>query len=205
MPDDRRDHWERVHRARQPTEVSWFQERPERSLRLIRETGARTDSPIIDVGGGASRLVDQLLAAGFGDVTVLDVSGAAIGLAQARLGESASRVTWIEADITSFEPTRRYYLWHDRAVFHFLTHDRDRRAYARALAAGLDPDGCAIVATFGPEGPERCSGLPVVRYEPNALADTLGLALVASEVEIHRTPAGNEQQFVYCRLHGRRD
>ena len=205
MNDERRQHWDRVHAARQPTEVSWFQERPERSLRLIQHTGVRADQPIIDIGGGASRLVDHLLAAGFSDVTVLDVSATALGLARARLGESAARVTWIEADITLLQPARRYHVWHDRAVFHFLTDEADRRAYARALATGLDPGGFAIVATFGPEGPERCSGLPVVRYGPEALAAELGLTLMASEAEMHRTPAGKDQQFVYCRLRVRKE
>ena len=179
--------------------MSWYQAHPGRSLALIRATGAHPTDPIIDVGGGASLLSDQLLAAGFQDITVLDISSEALRTLAQRLGESA-KVTLLQQDVTEFRPTRRYKVWHDRAVFHFLTDPKDRKGYSSALRHGLQPGGHLIIATFGPQGPERCSGLPVVRYDADTLATQLGheFELLDSSLEVHMTPSGAGQQFLYC-------
>ena len=202
MTQDRRAHWDRVYETRGPTAVSWYQENPARSFESIVATGVSRSAPIIDVGGGASRLVDVLLEAGFSDVTVLDVSAAALELVRERLGRRASVVTLVEADVTEFSPTRRFAVWHDRAVFHFLTAARDRERCVAALHRALAPGGHVIIASFGLKGPVRCSGLDVVRYSPGSLAAELGgsFRLVDSAEEVHTTPAGAEQQFVYCRF-----
>ena len=199
MTDELRDHWQKVYATRAPTEVSWYQPVPERSLALIRDTGVPPDAPLLDVGAGASTLVDQLLAAGYTDLTVLDISGTALATAQARLGAAAARVRWVEADITRFTPERRYALWHDRAVFHFLVEPDRRQRYLDTLGAALAPGGHLILATFGPQGPTRCSGLPVQRYAAAELDALLAprYRLVRSEIEDHRTPAGQPQQFLY--------
>jgi SAM-dependent methyltransferase len=197
---DVRQHWERVHQERTPTAVSWYQENPFRSRELIRRTRAERSAPIIDVGGGASRLVSYLLADGFSDVTVLDVSPTALERARERMGSAANQVSWLEADITTWVPSRRYRVWHDRAVFHFLTEADDRHRYLAALRTALAPSGDVVIATFGPDGPERCSGLPVVRYDAAALAAELGagFVLMAEEEELHVTPSGKVQPFQFC-------
>lgn len=199
---DRKQHWEQVYAQKQPTEVSWFQPRPEHSLRLITATGIAHDQPLIDLGGGASCLVDNLLEQGYRDVSVLDISGAALQHARQRLGQRAAAVHWIEADATAFEPSRHYALWHDRAVFHFLTDPADREAYRQRLARGLQAGGQLIIATFALDGPERCSNLPVQRYSPETLSAELGAGyhLVETLGEAHITPAQKEQRFVYCRF-----
>jgi SAM-dependent methyltransferase len=198
LSDERKAHWEKVHAARAPTEVSWYQPVPARSLELIRATGAPLSAPILDVGGGASTLVDHLVGAGFTDVTVLDVASTALGLARARLGPAADRVTWVEADVTRFRPARRYQVWHDRAVFHFLTEAADRERYLEVLRGALRPAGCFVLATFGPEGPTRCSGLAVERYSAAGISTLLGrdFQLRMQQIEEHRTPAGAVQQFL---------
>jgi len=200
---ERKQHWEDVYTNKQPTDVSWFQPRPEISLALIEASGIAHDAAIIDMGGGASRLVDCLLDAGFSDVSVLDIAGAALRHAQQRLGERSSRVNWIEADATSFAPPRQYALWHDRAVFHFLTEAADRAAYRQRLAQALQPGGHLIIATFALDGPTVCSNLPVQRYSPETLGAELGdeFDLVETRTELHITPARKEQRFVYCRFH----
>lgn len=197
---ERKQHWEQVYADKKPEEVSWHQDNPGFSLDLIERTGIGMDAPIIDVGGGASRLVDALLDRGYRDITVLDIANSALEHAEARLGSRARQVEWLEADVTAFEPVRRYDLWHDRAVFHFLTDPADRGRYREALRHGLLPGSHVIIATFAPDGPEKCSGLPVARYSPEALQAELGDAfeLVASESETHLTPAGKEQKFVGC-------
>ena len=196
----RKDHWEGIYGHKDETEVSWHQERPVMSLRLIEQAGVGPEAPIIDVGGGASHLVDDLLAQGFSDVTVLDLAGAALAQARARLGTRADAVAWIEADATAWQPARTYRLWHDRAVFHFLTEPADRAAYLERLRTAVPAGGHVVIAAFGPEGPERCSGLPVVRYAPETLHESLGrgFGLLAVQTETHRTPAGTDQQFVGC-------
>ena len=195
-------HWERVWNSRSPEGMSWFQARPETSLELIRATGMGSEGPIIDVGGGVSRLPDALLARGFSRLAVLDLSPTALAVAQERLGVRAVSVEWLVGDVRSFEPPHPFDVWHDRAVFHFLTSSADRLDYHEALLRTVPAGGHAIVGTFGPRGPERCSGLPVVRYDPASLAVELGpeLELVESREEIHRTPTGAEQQFIFGRF-----
>lgn len=199
---ERKQHWEQVYAQRQPTDVSWFQPHPEYSLRLIAATGIDKAQPLIDMGGGASRLVDNLVALGYGDISVLDISAAALQHSRDRLGANAAAVHWIEADATTFEPPRTYALWHDRAVFHFLTEPADRQAYRERLGRGLQTGGHLIVATFALDGPERCSNLPVQRYSPETLSAEFGsgYTLVETTTEVHVTPAQKEQRFVYCRF-----
>ena len=199
---DSKQHWDGVYAQKAEDAVSWFQPRAAISLALIQAAGLSKNDAIIDVGGGASRLVDALLAAGFTDLTVLDIAATALQTSRARVGKAGERVQWIAADITRWQPGRRYRLWHDRAVFHFLTAPEDRFAYRRALEAALAPGGSAIMASFAPDGPERCSGLPVQRYSPDTLAAELGPAfhLLDSRLEEHLTPAGKVQHFQYSVL-----
>ena len=196
-----KNHWEHVYQTKSADAVSWFQPHADQSLRLIRQTGLPQTASIIDVGGGTSTLVDDLLNDGFRALTVLDLSGAALAAASARLGERAASVTWLEADVTQVElPGKAYDIWHDRAVFHFLTTDRDRRAYVDAVLRAVKPGGFVIVATFAEDGPLQCSGLPVVRYSPGTLHAEFGapFSLLKHEREDHHTPAGKVQKFIYC-------
>lgn len=198
---DRKQHWEQIYTIKTPDSVSWFQEHADQSLRLIRNTGLGMGAAIIDVGGGASRLVDDLAAEGYTDLTVLDLSSAALAAARQRLGRQADRVQWMEGDITRAElPFHRFDIWHDRAVFHFLTDPADRHAYVERVMRAVRPGGHVIVATFAEDGPDKCSGLPVMRYRPEALHAEFGDAflLVEHEREAHHTPFGTVQQFVYC-------
>lgn len=199
---DRKEHWERAWTARPADEVSWHQEEPTRSLAMIEDAGLVPADALIDVGGGASTLVDHLLARGHEDLTVLDLSRAALDQARRRLGREADRVNWIEADLLAFRPARTYRLWHDRAVFHFLLDAADRDRYAAVLRRALAPGGQAVIATFAIDGPERCSGLDVVRYDAAGLQAALGhgLELVDIQHEEHRTPAGNIQRFGFFRF-----
>lgn len=194
-------HWESVYKKKAPDEVSWYRPHLERSLRFIDAAGLPRNAAIIDVGGGASTLVDDLLERGYSDVTVLDLSAAAMARAQERLGERAKDVHWLTGDVTQVAlPERRFDFWHDRAVFHFLTDDAARERYVAAVRHALKPNGHVLVATFGPEGPERCSGLPVARYSAEGIHQQFGgeFRRVGSEREIHTTPWGSEQEFVYC-------
>jgi len=194
-------HWDKLYASKKPTEVSWHQTHLEKSLDLIRATGVNESARIIDVGGGASTLVDDLLAAGFRHLTVLDISSAAIQNARVRLGQRADEVAWLEADITRAElPAHHYDVWHDRAVFHFLTDAADRRRYLEAVNQAVKPGGHMIVATFGPHGPLQCSGLDIVRYTPESLHREFGAdyQLLQSVTENHVTPAGKHQEFIYC-------
>ena len=197
-----REHWEKVYTQRSPESVSWYQAEPAASLALIERAGTTVDAPVIDVGGGASLLVDRLLDRGFTRVTVLDVSASALAHARRRLGPRAAQATWVEGDVTGFRPPERYALWHDRAVFHFLQSPAERDAYARVLAGALAPGGQALIATFAPDGPERCSGLPVRRYDEQAILAALGAGfeLLETRPETHLTPAGAEQRFRWFRL-----
>ncbi|WP_018413261.1 class I SAM-dependent methyltransferase [Methyloversatilis thermotolerans] len=196
-----KEHWERVYSTRDSTEVSWFQPHAALSLKLILDSGIAPAASIIDVGGGASALVDDLLDARFTDVSVLDLSGAALATARDRLGERAQQVCWLEADILQARFERHAYdVWHDRAVFHFLTDAGQRAAYIRQVLHAVKPGGRVIVATFAEDGPERCSGLPVMRYSADGLHAEFGapFELLGHEREAHRTPGGSEQKFVYC-------
>ena len=195
----RKDHWENVYKAKGENEVSWFQGTPTPSLELMAFVDASPGTAIIDVGGGASRLVDFLVQMGIGGVTVLDLSQAALTIPKARLGGRADQVKWVVADVTSWEPQRVYDLWHDRAVFHFLTDEHDRKAYVARLVKAVKPGGHAIIGTFAPDGPERCSGLPVVRYDAESLGKALGSAFDLVETRRHRhlTPWGTEQRFQF--------
>ena len=198
---DRKQHWEQVYTTKPSDSVSWFQEHADQSLRLIHKTGLGKEAAIIDVGGGASILVDELVAEGYSDLTVLDLSAAALSVARQRLGKQAAAVHWMEGDITRADfPTHRFDVWHDRAVFHFLTDPADRNAYVERVMRAVRPGGHVIIATFGEDGPEKCSGLPVMRYKPESLHAEFGEAflLVQHEKESHHTPAGAVQQFVYC-------
>jgi trans-aconitate methyltransferase len=198
-PDGRRTHWETVYATKAENEVSWFQDNPSPSLEAIALTGATPASSIIDIGGGASRLVDHLLAQGFHDVTVLDLSAAALDAAKARLGTQAAKARWIVADVTAWQPPATYDIWHDRAAFHFLTEPNDRAAYVACLKRGLKPGGHAIIATFAPDGPERCSGLPVMRYDAESLGHAIGreFRLLQTPRHEHTTPWGSRQVFQF--------
>jgi len=196
-----KEHWEKVYGTKSANEVSWFQEHADLSLRLIQDANTSRAASIIDVGGGASVLVDDLLANGYQDVTVLDLSGAAITTAQSRLGKTAGRVQWIEADILTVDlPAAAYDVWHDRAVFHFLTNDEDRNIYVGQVLHAVKPGGLVIVATFAEDGPTECSGLPVIRYSADQLHSEFGepFTLLGHQKESHYTPGGKEQKFVYC-------
>ena len=196
-----KDHWGHVYSTKPAASVSWFQEHAEQSLRLIRGTGVPCSAATIDVGGGASTLVDDLLANGYDAVTVLDLSAAALAEAKNRLGQAASRVQWLVGDITQITlPVHAYDVWHDRAVFHFLTRPEDRQAYVNTVLRAVKPGGHVIVATFAEDGPLECSGLPVMRYGPTELHAQFGapFALVKHEREEHHTPFGTVQKFVYC-------
>ncbi|MGI9236892.1 MAG: class I SAM-dependent methyltransferase [Woeseiaceae bacterium] len=199
MSETRRSHWQRVYRDKAPTAVSWYQAIPETSLQLIRATGVHQSEPIIDVGGGASTLVDHLLAEGYEDVTVLDVSAEALQRSRERLGDGNVSVHWIDSDVLTFVPSRRYAIWHDRAVFHFLNDPEERDKYIDVAGTSLQPDGHLLLATFGPDGPERCSGLPIQRYSIDKQQQLFGarFTLGGSKIETHETPMGSSQQFIY--------
>ena len=195
----RQAHWERVYTTKGENEVSWFQDNPASSLELIAAVGATPATAIIDIGCGASRLVDGLLAKGFRALTMLDLSGAALKAAKSRLGAQSENVNWIVADATLWDPTEAYDIWHDRATFHFLTEENDRVAYIERMKKALRAGGHAIVATFAPDGPERCSGLPVMRYDAQHLRQTLGqgFELIETRRHTHTTPWGSTQSFQF--------
>ncbi|BCJ74901.1 hypothetical protein CS0771_44450 [Catellatospora sp. IY07-71] len=195
------EHWQAVYDRNDPQNVSWYQPTPAMSLRLLEAGGARPGSSVLDAGGGASTLVDELLVRGMTDVTVLDLSEAALAAARRRLGERAMAAHWMARDLLTWSPLRRYDFWHDRAVFHFLTDPADRDRYRRVLAAALAPRGQAVIGTFAEDGPDSCSGLPVARYGMQALAEQFpGFQLLQAEQEQHRTPSGGWQSFTWVRL-----
>jgi SAM-dependent methyltransferase len=201
MPDQgRKAHWENVYTTKRENEVSWFQQNPALSLELIGLARPTAQSAIIDIGGGASRLVDHLVARGFRRVSVLDISGASLEVAKARLGDSADRVQWIAADVTEWRPTQSFDIWHDRAAFHFLTEPADRAAYVACLQQAVPSGGHAIIGTFAIDGPEKCSGLPVCRYDEAGLSGKLGkgFVLIATRRQDHATPWNSEQRFQFC-------
>jgi SAM-dependent methyltransferase len=199
---ERRRHWEGVYRSKQPIETSWYQATPTLSLQMIANTGAGFEEGVIDIGGGASLLVDHLLALGYRDLTVLDLAAEALDQARRRLGPNARRIEWLVADVTEYVPARTFAVWHDRAAFHFLTDPADRERYVGGLSAALEPGGQAIIAAFAPDGPTRCSGLDIVRYDADTLGAVLGAGfrLVEERRESHTTPQGREQRFGFYRF-----
>jgi Methyltransferase domain len=195
---ERATHWDDAYRSRGFDSVSWYQSEPTTSLELIRSLGVDPAVPVVDVGGGASPLVDRLLELGYGDVSVLDLSEVALEEARRRVGPGAP-VCWLRQDVLEWRPTRRYGLWHDRAVFHFLVDDMDRARYLETLAGSTAQGGAVVIATFADDGPERCSGLPVARYSEDDLIGLLGDRFVPAETrrETHFTPAGTGQPFTW--------
>jgi len=198
---DAQAHWDSIYTKKAPTQVSWYRRHLEASLALIEQTGAGTSASIIDVGAGESTLVDDLTAQGYSNLTVLDISHTAISANRNRLGDAAERVRWLVADITQaeLEPSS-FDVWHDRAVFHFLTADDDRRAYIRQVVRSVRRGGHVIVSAFGPDGPTHCSGLEVKRYDAESLHGEFGanFRLISSSRHLHETPFGTTQQFLYC-------
>jgi ubiquinone/menaquinone biosynthesis C-methylase UbiE len=198
---DARAHWERVYHTKAAAEVSWFRRHLDTSLALIERVAGERTASIIDVGGGESTLVDDLVARGYGKVTVMDIAGTAIERSKKRMGSAAGSVTWLVADVTQAQlPAGAFDIWHDRAVFHFLTERAQRLAYVQRVASAVRCGGHVIVATFGPEGPTKCSGLDVMRYDADALHGEFGrrFRLIDSLKELHLTPFGTIQQFLYC-------
>ena len=202
---DKRLHWEDVYRNTATEEVSWYQDHPAMSLSLIESTRVAKSGNLIDVGGGDSTLVDHLLQHGFEHITILDISSAALERAKSRLGERANRATWIEGDVTDFRSSHTFDVWHDRALFHFLTEEEDRTRYLESMTRVVRPQGHVIIATFTYEAPATCSGLPVVRYSPQFLGIAIGkdYEFVESVEQLHRTPGGTKQPFIYCRFRKR--
>lgn len=198
---DTQRHWERVYATKAPAEVSWFRPHLETSLALIERVAGDRSASIIDVGGGESTLVDDLIGKGYLNLTVLDISRTAIEHSKQRLGSASPQVVWLVADVTKAElPMHAYDVWHDRAVFHFLTEPEQRLAYVRRAAIAVKPGGHVIIGVFGPEGPVKCSGLDTVRYDADSLQAEFNprFRLIESVTELHRTPSGTAQQFLYC-------
>jgi ubiquinone/menaquinone biosynthesis C-methylase UbiE len=198
---NRKAHWDTIYKTKGPQAVSWYREHLETSLALIERAAGSPSAAVIDVGGGASTLVDDLLEQGFQDITMLDISEAAIEAAQKRLGPTADQVYWLSGDLLEMEfPAGRFEIWHDRAVFHFLTSPEQRASYVRQVARAVKRGGHVIISTFGPEGPTKCSGLEVVCYDADSLHGQFGtrFRLVESSQELHETPVGGRQQFLYC-------
>jgi SAM-dependent methyltransferase len=194
-----RDHWARVYADKEPDRVSWYEAVPRASLAAIDRLGLPSDAPILDVGGGASRLAQELVRRGHTDVTVADISARALERARQGFAESG-RVEWVEGDIREHDFGRRFAVWHDRAVFHFMVSPEDRERYLATMRRSVETDGHVLIATFGPDGPTRCSGLPVARYGADELAEAVGFRLVSSHLENHLTPGGATQQFLYAEL-----
>jgi ubiquinone/menaquinone biosynthesis C-methylase UbiE len=195
-------HWDRVYATTDLTKVGWHQSCPSKCLEFIASAGVAKKDAVIVVGGGTSLLLDALLNDGFEDLTVLDISRAALEVARSRLGKRSRLITWIRTDVTQFSPSRQFDLWHDRALFHFLTRPADRKKYVAALDRALAPEGQLVIATFSLDGPPKCSGLDVVRYSAASLSETLGrrFELVQTANETHVTPSGTEQHYLYCRF-----
>ncbi|WP_201860700.1 class I SAM-dependent methyltransferase [Microvirga soli] len=206
MSETRQEHWDNVFTTKAEEAVSWFQATPETSLRLIHACHLATDAFILDVGAGASHLPDALLGEGFTKIAVLDVSAAALERTRTRLGNRGRAVRFIVADIAAWQPEFPVDLWHDRAALHFLTEPRDREAYADAMRRAVKPGGFVLISGFAPSGPERCSGLPVLRADQDAIATLLGadFTLLDAFEEDHRTPSGEQQRFVFTRFQRRR-
>ena len=196
---ERKKHWGDVYQEKSPSEVSWYQKEPKLSLELIRRTNVATNDAIIDVGGGASVLVDYLSKECYTNLTVLDISENAISISKKRLGDTAKSIEWIVSDITQFDTSQKFSLWHDRALFHFLTDPSDRKIYVKALIKAIRTEGHLIIATFAIGGPEKCSGLEIVQYDSEKMIAELGdnFALLEERKEIHITPANKKQEFIF--------
>lgn len=199
MTQDRTAHWERVYREKAEAELSWHQTDPKDSLELSEQAGVSEAWSVIDVGAGTSHFATQLIQRGILDVMVLDISEFAIERARRQMGKLGEKIEWVVADVTTWTPNKTFDLWHDRAVFHFLVDQDDRAAYINRLYRALRPGGHAIIATFAMDGPEKCSGLPVVRYDPKSLGDVLGekFKLVKSRRHLHQTPWDSPQSFQF--------
>lgn len=197
MNNERKNHWEKIYAEKSPAQVSWTQKEPSTSIDFVKTTSLPMDAPIIDVGGGESHLVDRLIELGYSDITVLDISKNALERCQQRLGKKAEKVEWIVADITQFQPSRSYALWHDRAVFHFLTHENDIKTYKKLVRNYLDHS--LILSAFSLKGPLKCSGLPIQQYDSAGLASLFApqFELVHHQEEIHHTPFNTTQAFIY--------
>lgn len=202
---DRTTHWQNVYATKGEAEVSWFQDSPAISLEMIRAANPDHGASIIDIGGGASRLVDALLQDEYRHIAVLDLSANALDAAKRRIGRAASTVDWLVADATTWQPAKTYDIWHDRAAFHFLTEARDRAAYVARLRSAVAPGGHVIIATFAPDGPEKCSGLPVQRHDAASLAAEFGaeFELIETRSETHHTPWNSTQAFQFSRFRKR--
>ncbi len=201
---ERKEHWEQVYSGKPAERLGWYKPHLRTSLAWIKELNLAKDAPIIDVGGGASTLVDDLVDLGYRSITVLDISENALAAVKSRLGRNAELVTWMPGDVTTVElPEHHFDLWHDRAVFHFLTETNDQKRYRDQLLKSLQPGGHVLIGTFAPEAPPKCSGLPVQRYDHERLQDTLGakFELIDHHKELHVTPGGVEQMYLYCRFH----
>ena len=196
---DSTDHWNEVYSKKTEAELSWHQDDPSVALDLMKKARLTSTSTVIYIGAGTSRLIERLLDLGLSDLSALDLSESALAAARVRLGEREMSVKWIVEDITRWEPTQTYDIWHDRAVFHFLVNPKDRIAYIQRLSRSVAPGGHAIIATFAIDGPAKCSGLPVARYSPTTLAETIGadFSLLTHQFYLHHTPWGNQQSFQY--------
>ncbi len=202
---ERQAHWQNVYHTKTEDEVSWFQSSPTISLDLIRATGVSRDASIVDIGAGASRLIDALVEAGFTDLTALDLSEKALAVTKARFADRAATVDWVVADVTAWRPSGIYDVWHDRAAFHFLTDPGDQLAYANCVQQAVRPGGHVIIGTFALDGPERCSGLPVIRHDASSVGRILGnsFELAESRGQDHQTPGGTIQRFQFSRFRRR--
>lgn len=195
--ESRKQHWETVYETKTPDQVSWTQEKPEGSLKFIHDLGLDKDASIIDIGGGDSKLVDFLLADGYSDVTVLDISGKAIERAKKRLGMLADKVTWIESDINDFVPSRTFSIWHDRAAFHFLTSTEEQERYVKLVNSSVTD--FLVIGTFSEDGPLKCSGLEIQQYSESSMVDQFrGFEKIKCENENHLTPFDTIQNFIFC-------
>jgi len=199
MAKQTKAHWERAYKARPIPELSWHQDVPATSLRFVEKTAVSHEQAIIDVGGGAFSLADHLLTAGFKQISVLDISATALQHGRDRLGDEADKIEWVEADITNYQPTHKVDVWHDRAVFHFLTNATDRTAYLQTMGEMLHDDGHVIISTFALDGPEQCSALNIVRYDADMMCAEFGeqYRLLETCKETHPKPRGGEQEFIY--------
>lgn len=199
---DRKTHWQNIYRKKSPLDVSWYQKKPELSLKLIQNSGLSKNEAIIDIGGGSSELVDYLQKDGYTNLSVLDISKNALDSARMRLGNIAENISWFETDITEFSPPHQFSIWHDRAVFHFLTRKEDRNSYVQVLKKALKPGGHFIIAAFAIGGPEKCSGLDIIQYDSAKLIAELSgdFELIEETGEVHITPGNKEQKFIYFRF-----